>query len=209
MSPDQIFDYAVIGAGIAGASVAYRLCSDGQASVIVLEREGQPGYHSTGRSAAMFIESYGTPTVQALTRASRDFYERPPEGFAEHSLLAPRSVLYMANAAQQDLLDSTFRDLSRIAPKVRRVGPDEALAQVPVLRAAGLRGAIIDGDAQDIDVHALHQGYLRGLRRHGGALRTHAESSRAERRRRPVGARSRGWTHGSRTHCGQRRRRLG
>ena len=83
MNPDLISDYAVIGAGIAGAS--YRLSA--HASVIVLEREAQPGYHSTGRSAAMFMETYGTPQIQALTRASRAFYENPPEGFTEHPLL--------------------------------------------------------------------------------------------------------------------------
>jgi len=75
MHANQCFDFVIIGAGIAGASLAYRLA--GQASVLVLERESQPGYHSTGRSAAMFMEAYGTPQIQALTRASRAFYQRP------------------------------------------------------------------------------------------------------------------------------------
>ena len=76
------FDVAIVGAGIAGASLGYRLA--GRRSVVVLERESQPGYHSTGRSAAMFMESYGPPMVRALTRASRVFYEHPPAGFTEH-----------------------------------------------------------------------------------------------------------------------------
>ena len=66
------YDIVIFGAGIAGASLAWRLA--GQRSVLLLEREAQPGYHSTGRSAAMFMESYGPPMVRALTRASRAFY---------------------------------------------------------------------------------------------------------------------------------------
>ena len=106
MTADTLYDFAVVGAGIAGASVAYRLSAT--ASVAVLERESQPGYHSTGRSAAMFMETYGTTQIKALTRASRDFYEHPPEGFCEHPLLAPRGVLYIATPEQKDLLQEVF-----------------------------------------------------------------------------------------------------
>jgi len=181
MSTEQVFDYAVIGAGIAGASVAHRLSAGGRDRVLVLEREPQPGYHSTGRSAAMFIETYGTPAIRAMTRASRAFYAHPPEGFAERPLLTPRGVLYIAGENQEDLLESSLRDLSQDAPDVRRIRPAEALARVPVLRPSGLRGALLEEDAQDIDVHALHQGYLRGLRSCGGVLRTGAELAGAER----------------------------
>ena len=88
------FDIAIVGAGIAGASLAWRLA--GQRSVLLLEREAQPGYHSTGRSAAMFMESYGPTAVRALTRASRAFYESPPDGFTDAPLLKPRGALYLA-----------------------------------------------------------------------------------------------------------------
>ncbi|MBP8140929.1 MAG: FAD-dependent oxidoreductase, partial [Acidovorax sp.] len=72
-------DYIVIGAGIAGASVAWQLVQEGPgASVLLLERESQPGYHTTGRSAALYMATYGTPNIQALTRASRAFYDAPP-----------------------------------------------------------------------------------------------------------------------------------
>jgi D-arginine dehydrogenase len=181
MSAEPIFDHVIIGAGIAGASIAHQLSVGGKERVLLLEREPQPGHHSTGRSAAMFIETYGTPAIRALTRASRAFYEHPPEGFTEHSLLTPRGVLYIAREGQQDLLDSAFQDLSQNAPTTRRIRTDEALARVPVLRATGLCGAILEEDAQDIDVHALHQGYLRGLRNRGGVLRTGAELAGAER----------------------------
>ena len=85
----QTCDVLIIGAGIAGASLAWRLSRAGR-SVLLLEREAQPGTHSTGRSAAMFMESYGPPGVRALTRASRAFYLNPPAGFADQPLLHPR-----------------------------------------------------------------------------------------------------------------------
>src|SRR2546427_11453875 len=99
------FDVAVFGAGIAGASLGYRLA--GQRSVLLVEREAQPGVHTTGRSAAMFMESYGPPAARALTRASRAFYERPPDGFTTDRLLAPRGALYLATHGQEALLAAT------------------------------------------------------------------------------------------------------
>lgn len=174
-----LFDYAVIGAGIAGASVAYHLARHG--SVILIERESQPGYHSTGRSAAMFMETYGTQAIQALTRASRDFYQHPPEGFTEHPLLAPRGVLYIADHEQKDLLHSIHNTLSSNAPNVRLINAQEALALVPVLKADTLYGAIMEEDAQDIDVHALLQGYIHGMRERGAILKTNAELAAAIR----------------------------
>ena len=100
----ETLDFAIIGAGMAGASVAWQLA--GQASVLLLERESQPGYHTTGRSAALFLETYGTPQIRALTRASRAFLDQPPPGFADSPLLSPRGVLYIAGPDQMDLLDA-------------------------------------------------------------------------------------------------------
>lgn len=165
------FDIAIIGAGIAGASVAYRLAE--HASVVLIEREDQPGYHSTGRSAAMFIETYGPPGVRALTRASRAFYERPPAGFASSALLAPRGVLYIAAPGQEALLV----EREGLEPISRRA----ALEMVPCLRPEMLAGALYERDAQDMDVHTMHQGFLRGFRERKGLLRTGMQIEKAER----------------------------
>ncbi|MGE8417907.1 NAD(P)/FAD-dependent oxidoreductase [Pseudomonas sp.] len=169
----QTFDSVIIGAGIAGASLGYRLA--GQQSVLLLEREAQPGYHATGRSAAMFMEAYGTPQIQALTRASRAFYESPPVGFCEHRLLEPRGCLYVATREQQALLASSYAQNLANGTEVRLLDSQASLALVPSLREEVLAGAIHEPGAMDLDVHALHQGFLRGFRQAGGTLRCNAE----------------------------------
>ena len=88
------FDLAIFGAGIAGAALAWRLAPHGR--VLLIEREEQAGYHSSGRSAAMFMASYGPPGARALTRASRGFYEQPPVGFCDTPLLSHCPTLYVA-----------------------------------------------------------------------------------------------------------------
>ena len=167
------FDAVIVGAGIAGASFAHTLAP--HARVLLLEREAHPGVHSTGRSAAMFMESYGPPQVRALTRASRAFYEQPPAGFAEAPILSARGALYAAWQGQQVALDALLGTLSDTGSVVSRIDADECLQRVPVLRADGLLGGVLEVDAMDIDVHALHQGFLRGARRAGAALWADAE----------------------------------
>jgi D-arginine dehydrogenase len=164
----QQADFLVIGAGIAGASVGFFLAP--HASVVLLERESQPGYHSTGRSAALFLESYGTPQVRALTRASRAFLAAPPADFADHPVLSPRGCLLVAAPGQEAELEAHWQLLRAMAPHARRLSAAEARAMVPALRPDQLIGAVLEPDAMDMDVHAIHQGYLRGTRRAGGAV---------------------------------------
>ena len=172
-------DFVIIGAGIAGASVGFFLAPHGR--VALLERESQPGYHSTGRSAALFLESYGTPQVRALTGASRAFFDAPPPGFADHPVLGPRGCLLVAEPGQDDLLQAHWDLLRAMTPHARQLTPAQALEMVPVLRRERLLGAVLEPDAMDMDVHAIHQGYLRGVRRAGGQIVCDAEATRIER----------------------------
>jgi D-arginine dehydrogenase len=175
----QQADFVIVGGGIAGASVGYFLAP--HARVVLLERESQPGYHSTGRSAALFLESYGTPQVRALTRASRAFLDAPPAGFAEHPVLGPRGCLLVASPGQEQLLQEHWELLRSMTPNARRLTAAEALDRVPVLRADRVIGAVLEPEANDMDVHAIHQGYLRGLRRAGGTIACDAEVTGLER----------------------------
>jgi D-arginine dehydrogenase len=169
----QHSDFVVIGGGIAGASVAYFLAPHGR--VTLLEREAQPGYHSTGRSAALFDESYGSAQVNALTRASRAFFEAPPVGFCDVPLLAPRGALTVAEPGQEALLHGYWKQLQRSTPGASLLNAEQACAIIPVLRPEKVLGATLNPDPADMDVAALHQGYLRGLARAGGRVVCHAE----------------------------------
>ena len=166
-------DFLVIGAGIAAASIGAWLAGRGR--VVLLERESQPGYHSTGRSAALFMESYGTPQVRALTMASRAFLEHPPEDFASGPILSPRGVLMVGAVGQEAELDDHWQVLRSVAADACRLSADDACRRVPVLRRERVAGGLYEPGALDIDVHALHHGYLRRLRRQGGELVCDAE----------------------------------
>lgn len=176
---DTGHDFAIVGAGIAGASLAWALAP--QASVLLLEAEAQPGMHSTGRSAAMFMESYGPPQARALTRASRGQLQAPAPGFASLPLVAPRGALYAAWQGQEDRLEALHAELVASGSAVQRLDAAATLARVPVLRAQGLLGAVWEAQALDIDVDALHQGFLRGARRAGAQLRSRARLHAARR----------------------------
>ena len=172
-------DFLIIGGGIAAASVGYWLAPHG--SVLLLEAESQPGYHSTGRSAALFMESYGTPQVRALTMASRAFLESPPPGFSEHPVLSPRGAMMVASPGQDDLLAERWELLRAMTSHAQLLDADATCALVPALRRERVLGAVLEPDAADMDVHAIHQGYLRGLRRAGGRIVCNAEATRLER----------------------------
>jgi len=159
------FDFVIGGAGIAGSTLAARLAAHG--SVLLLEREAVPGLHSTGRSAAMFMESYGPPQARALTRASRARYGP--------AVLSPRGVLYVAWQGQEALLEEQLGALLATGSAVHRIDAAAALALVPALQPAGLIGAIAEPAAMDIDVHELHQQALRQARALGATVWTDAE----------------------------------
>jgi D-arginine dehydrogenase len=173
------FDIAIIGAGIVGASVAY--FSAPHARVLLLEAEGAPGFHSTGRSAALFAPAYGPPQVRALTRASRAFLGAPPAGFAQVPLLRPRPSLFVGTEAERSTLVALRDHLQSEGLAVELVGTEEAQRQVPVLRAEACACALVDASSSDIDVDALLQGYLRGARAAGATLRCAARVQQVQR----------------------------
>ena len=169
----QQADIVIIGGGIAGAAAGFALAPDRR--VILLERETQPGYHSTGRSAALFTEAYGNSAIRALTIASRAFFMAPPPGFAEHKLLTPRGVMMIGRAEQKERFELAFAEARRHVKSVARLTRDEALARLPVMRRDYVADAFVEPEAMDIDVHAVHRGYLRGMTAKGGRIVTDAE----------------------------------
>lgn len=166
-------DFLVIGGGIAGASAGYELAAQG--STIVLEREDQPGYHSTGRSAAQFTELYGNYVIRSLARLSKPFLEDPPDGFTESPILTPRGALFVATEAQRKPLEAFVKFAASESVPVHELSQAETLEMVPVLRPEAFQYGLHEPDSTDMDVHALHGGYLRGLRARDGTVVTEAE----------------------------------
>jgi len=161
-------DFIVIGGGIAGASAAYELAVAGK--VILLERESAFDQHTTGRSAAVFTESYHRGVHRALIRSSRAFLESPPEGFVESPVLNPLSLLYVGQEGQRDTLEAIISHADDI--ELERVEGSDLARVCPVLADNIVLGALEPG-ASAVDVHALHMAFLRGVRQRGGRTLLH------------------------------------
>jgi len=156
------FDVAIIGAGIAGASIASEIGAD--RSVLLLEAEDQPGYHSTGRSAAFWTESYGGPLVQPLTTASRAFLDDPPPDFSPAGFLRTRGAVNIARDDEQNLADRFLSDFADSGLAMERWSWAQAASLVPDLKPDWTH-VVHEPDCCDIDVAALHAAYLGDARR--------------------------------------------
>ncbi|MBY0509238.1 MAG: FAD-binding oxidoreductase [Rhodospirillaceae bacterium] len=161
------FDVLVIGGGIAGTGIAAHLAPSRK--VAVLEMEEQPGFHSTGRSAALFVIGYGNHVVRALTLASRKFFYAPDEGFCDGPLVNRREIMIVGRAEKRDAFEQYIAS-ELPADNLKQISAAAALELCPVLRSEGLIGAVLDVDAADIEVHALQQGYIKRLKSHGGQI---------------------------------------
>lgn len=160
----ESFEIAVVGAGIAGASLAAELVAHGAESVVILEAEDRPGYHTTGRSAAFWEECYGGPDVVPLTLASGPWLR-------EGGFLSPRGALYVGQGEDEATLDAFMNTFAGSGVSIERLGRERLVDRLPGVRAS-FTGAVWEPACADIDVAALHQHYLVAAKRGGVELRT-------------------------------------
>lgn len=172
-------DFVVIGGGIAGVSAAAHLAPYG--SVVLVEMEDNLAYHTSGRSAAMLVEDYGSAGARPLVKAARPFLEEPPEGAVDGDLLSARPVLWVAPV-------DGLGDLEVMAEAGRDNGADahllnsaEVVELAPLMRSEWVGGGLLEDSGADIDVAALHQAYVRIARRHDAEIRTGSPVEAMER----------------------------
>jgi D-arginine dehydrogenase len=164
------WDLIIVGGGIAGASLGAEVAA--KRRTLIIEAEGQCGYHATGRSAAFYLESYGGPDVARLSTASRNFLSQPPTDFSDDGFLRARGDLHIT---RDELPELPAGIESRVVER------DELERLVPGIRPEWRR-ALFEPGCADIDVAALHAAYLRRFRRGGGEVRTSARLEAAGRR---------------------------
>lgn len=173
------FDVVVIGGGIAGVSAGHFLAERGR-SVLLVEAESVLAHHTTGRSAALYFENYGHMAIRALSKASRAFFEAPPPGLTDSPLLSPRGALTIARPDQREHFERVVADAAVTDTLVQLLTPVEAATIVPTLRPELLTGALLEPEAADMDVGAIHQAFVRGMRRAGAVIRTSAPATHLE-----------------------------
>lgn len=163
-------DVVVVGAGIAGMSCAAALAA--RVSVAVVEMEATPGHHATGRSAALYLPTYGPASVRRLTAASADFFRSANDGRSPTPLVSPRAVMYVADEAHHPHLRDLAVSLGRAGGSLELVGPDECRRRCPALRPDWIVAGGVDHDAMDVDVAATMATFRSTLVDRGGQLRT-------------------------------------
>lgn len=172
---DMEFDIVIVGAGIAGVGLAAALGTGPR--VLIIEQESRPAYHSTGRSAAIFIQNYGNAAIRTLSAASAPLFRDGDPAWFAHPLLSQRGLMYVSD---EEGLEH-HRELLAEAQGMVEIGIDEAMAMAPLLRRERLVAAAYERDAQDIDVNALHEGWLRKARAAGVTVLTDARLAAAAR----------------------------
>ncbi len=153
-----MIDFLVVGGGIAGLSAGARLSEHG--SVCVLEAEDALGYHTSGRSAAMFLDSYGPATVRALSRASFDYY-------SSGGYLTPRGLMLIGKRDQGEQFDADAAEMG-----LPRISVADALSHVPILNPEVVGYAAYDQSGLDIDTDRALQDFARAIRRNQGRVQT-------------------------------------
>lgn len=174
----NVYDFVIVGGGIAGVSTASELAKIG--SVLLLERESSLAYHTTGRSAAISMESYGNELIRKLTCASRNFFENPPSDITADPLCSPRGALILSDDENFSKLKLRYEVVKKIVPSVEILDRNDFMEMAPFISGKWIAG-IYEKSAFDLDVHAIHTAFCRNIRKHGGVIKAEAEVIEATR----------------------------
>jgi D-arginine dehydrogenase len=165
------FDAIIIGCGIAGASAAYFLSERGIKDILILEQETQPGYHATGRSAAVLVEFDLVRPILELKLLGAKFLRNPPSSFSEHPLLEESGILILFQSPLWEQALGMVPGLRSGGVEIHVLNPEETVSMMPVISSENFDGALLLPRDGHIDVNELLWGYLRRVKGRGGQLR--------------------------------------
>lgn len=172
-------DFAVVGGGIAGVSAAAHLAAFG--SVTLFESESSLAYHTSGRSAAMLVENYGSEGARPLVKAARPFLEDPPTGSVDHPLVADRAVMWVSPTGAMSILEERAAAARQHGAQCVLLDRDDVTSRVPVMRPEWVEGGLLEPSGSDIDVAGLHQAFVRIARDRGAVVLVEAPVTGIER----------------------------
>ena len=173
-------DFLIVGAGIGGTSCAHFLSLEH--SVILLEMEDRSGYHTTGRSVAIYTEAYGPRTIRALAIAGGEFFRKPPSGFTETALCKQFGLVFIAREDQTSVLYAALETVKDLSANIAEISVERVRELVPVMRPGYMAAAFLDPNTLSLDVDAIYQGYIRGLKSNRAEIVTDAEALGFERK---------------------------
>ncbi len=182
MGANRVADVVIVGGGIAGVSVGYFLAEFGL-DVMLVEAEPTLAHHTTGRSAAQFLENYGDETVRRMSVASRPFFADPPPRFCDTTLWSNRARMRVGGPEMADVFRTETIKEQKLVPSTTFLDADETVAMLPVVRPELVGCGVIEPNAMELDVAALHQLFVRGIRHHGGAIAVSEPAQSIEQRR--------------------------
>ena len=169
-SSKKKFDIIVLGSGIAGISIASELSE--YLNVCVLEKERLISYHSTGRSLAFYLESYGNEVIRQLTSASKDFFYNRIDTTSKNILIKKRGVIHIANKFQTIKLKNLYETLTKNNENFKILNKLQTMELLPCLNDEYVDSSIYDSEASDIDVNAVYNIYLKKLTKNNGKVIT-------------------------------------
>lgn len=175
----QKLDFLIVGAGIAGAGAAYRLAGHG--ATMLVDMEEQAGYHTTGRSAAFYAETYGGQKLQPLTTASKEFLHNPPLGFSDAPLITDLGAIHIFDANQEAAANALYERDKEKLPHIELMSAQDLQAAAPQLTNGRFVGGIWDKECGNLDVAALHHGYIKAAKKMGVEVKLEAQFEKAER----------------------------
>jgi len=170
MGTKSSYELIIIGCGIAGASLAYFLTEQGMIDILILEKEEQPGYHATGRAAAVLVEFDFIPSVLQLKMLSAGFLRRPPDGFSENPVLRQSRILIMFQGSLWELAQQIVSELRQAGTVVNVLSQQEVVSMVPVVSHENFDGALFFPEDGHMDVNELLWSYIRHAKRRGAKL---------------------------------------